>query len=152
MASINRVILVGNLTRDPELKQLPSGTNVCSLRLAVHDRVKDRDTGDWVEYSNFFDIDVFGGQAESCARFLSKGRQVAIEGKLRWRQWETQDGQKRSKVSVVADNVQFIGPREGGAQGGAQGGARGSSGAPIDPAPIDVATDGGFEGDEGIPF
>ena len=88
---------------------------------------------------------------DNCAQYLSKGRQVAVEGKLRWRQWETQDGHKREAVEVVADNVQFIGPREGGAQGGAQGGAR-SAGPDFDSAPIDVATDGAFDGDDNIPF
>ena len=118
--SINRVILVGNLTRDPELRALPSGTSVCQLGIAVNDRVKDRDTGEWTDYANFFDVSVFGRQAESCAQYLSRGRQVAIDGRLRWRQWETQDGQKRSKVEVVADSVQFIGPREGGGGQGPQ--------------------------------
>lgn len=111
--SVNRVVLVGNLTHDPELRSLPSGFQVCQLRIAVNDRVKDRETGEWSDYANYFDVSVFGGQGERCAQWLSKGRAVAIDGKLRWRQWETQDGQKRSKVEVVADNVQFIGPRDG---------------------------------------
>ncbi len=110
--SINRVILVGNLTRDPELRALPSGTSVCRLRLAVNDRVKDRTSGEWTDYANYFDITVFGAQAERYAQWLTKGRQIAVDGRLRWREWETQDGQKRSAVEVVADNVQFIGPRE----------------------------------------
>ena len=113
--SINRVILVGNLTRDPELRALPSGTSVCRLRLAVNDRVKDRTSGEWTDYANYFDITVFGAQAERYAQWLTKGRQIAVDGRLRWREWETQDGQKRSAVEVVADNVQFIGPREAGA-------------------------------------
>jgi single-strand DNA-binding protein len=113
--SVNRVVLVGNLTHDPELRSLPSGFQVCQLRIAVNDRVKDRETGEWTDYANYFDVSVFGGQAERCAQYLAKGRAVAVDGKLRWRQWETQDGQKRSKVEVVADNVQFIGPRDGSA-------------------------------------
>jgi single-strand DNA-binding protein len=113
--SVNRVVLVGNLTHDPELRSLPSGFQVCQLRMAVNDRVKDRETGEWTDYANYFDVSVFGGQAERCAQYLAKGRAVAVDGKLRWRQWETQDGQKRSKVEVVADNVQFIGPRDGSA-------------------------------------
>ena len=110
--SINTVVLVGNLTRDPELKAMPSGTSVCSLRVAVNDRVKDPTTGEWTDKPNYFNVDVFGAQGENCAQYLSSGRQVAIEGRLRWREWETQDGQKREAVSVVANNVQFIGPRE----------------------------------------
>ncbi len=119
--SVNVVVLVGNLTRDPEIRVIGSGTSVCSLRLAVNDRVKDQVTGEWGNRPNFFDIDVFGGQGERCAQYLAKGRQVAVQGKLRWREWETQDGQKRQAVSVVADNVQFIGPRDAVASGG-QGG------------------------------
>jgi single-strand DNA-binding protein len=112
--SINRVVLVGNLTHDPELRALPSGTSVCQLRIAVNDRIKDRNTGEWTDYANYFDVSVFGQQGDNCAQYLSRGRQVAIDGRLRYRQWEAQDGTKRSKVEVVADSVQFIGPRDGG--------------------------------------
>jgi single-strand DNA-binding protein len=111
--SINRVVLLGNLTRDPELRVTPGGTNVCSLRLAVNDRVKDPNTGEWGDKANYFNISVFGAQADRCAQWLAKGRQVAIDGRLRWREWQTQEGQKREAVEVVADNVQFIGPRDG---------------------------------------
>jgi len=116
--SINSVIVIGNLTRDPELKATPSGTSVCSLRIAVNDQVKDQSSGEWVEKANFFTVDVFGRQAETCAQYLSRGRQVAVSGRLRWRQWETQDGQKREAVSIAADRVQFIGPRDGGGNAG----------------------------------
>ncbi len=115
--SINRVILVGNLTRDPELRAAGS-TSVCTMRIAVNDRVKDPNTGEWGDRPNYFDIDVFGAQGERCSQWLSKGRQVAVEGKLRYREWESQEGQKRSAVSIVADNVQFIGPRDGAAPAG----------------------------------
>jgi single-strand DNA-binding protein len=118
MANINRVILVGNLTRDPELKTLPSGLSVCSLGLAVNHRRKNQQTGEWTEEPNYFNVEVFGNQAENCARFLAKGRAVAVDGRLRWRQWEAQDGSKRSAVDVVAETVQFIGPRDGGGEGG----------------------------------
>ena len=144
--SINRVILIGNLTRDPETRQAGS-TTVCTLRLAVNDRVKDQSSGEWGDRPNYFDVDVFGSQGELCGKYLAKGRQVAVEGKLRWREWETQDGQKRSAVSVVADNVQFIGPREGGAP---QGAPRESGGARFAP-PADVA-EADFAGDDDIPF
>ena len=122
--SINSVVIVGNLTRDPELRATPSGTSVCSLRVAVNDRVKDPNTGEWGDKANYFDVDVFGGQGERCAQYLARGRQVAVSGRLRWREWETQDGQKRQAVSILADNVQFIGPRDVGAGGSAQGGYR----------------------------
>ena len=116
MANINRVVLVGNLTRDPELKSLPSGMAVCDLGIAVNHRRKNQQTGEWVEEPNYFRVSVFGSQAENCARFLTKGRSVAIDGRLRWRQWDAPDGSKREAVEVVAETVQFIGPREGGGE------------------------------------
>lgn len=147
--SINRVVLVGNLTRDPELRSTPSGTSVCALRVAVNDRVKDPTTGEWGDKPNYFSVDVFGSQGERCAQWLSRGRQVAVEGRLRWREWETQDGQKREAVSVVADNVQFIGPREPSAGGDQapqrQGGAVFNSEGLKPPA-------GDFQEDDDIPF
>jgi single-strand DNA-binding protein len=160
--SINSVVIVGNLTRDPELRATPSGTSVCSLRVAVNDRVKDATTGEWGDKPNYFDVDVFGGQGERCAQYLAKGRQVGVAGRLRWREWETQDGQKRQAVSIMADNVQFIGPRDVGGQSGGQGGAWSSGGqtaggqgsapgfnnAGLDPAKGDFAE----SGDDDIPF
>src|SRR6266508_3725870 len=113
MANINRVVLVGNLTRDPELRHTPSGTAVCSLRLAVNTRRKD-ESGQWTDKPNYFDVTVWGGQAESCSQFLSKGRPIGIDGRLEWREWEAQDGSKRQAVEVIADTVQFLGSREGG--------------------------------------
>jgi single-strand DNA-binding protein len=115
MASINRVVLVGNLTRDPELRHTPSGTAVCSLRLAVNTRRKD-ETGQWVDKPNYFDVTVWGAQGERCAQYLAKGRPVAIDGRLEWREWESQDGGKRQAVEVVADSVQFLGSRDGGGE------------------------------------
>jgi single-strand DNA-binding protein len=119
-ANINRVVLVGNLTRDPELRHTPGGTPVCNLGIAVNSRRKD-ETGNWVDKPNFFRISVFGNQAESCAQYLSKGRPVAIDGRLDWRQWE-QDGVKREAVEIVAESVQFLGSRGDGEGGGAGGG------------------------------
>ncbi len=110
-ANINRVVLVGNLTKDPELRHTPSGTPVCSLRIAVNDRKRD-ESGNWVDAPNYFSISVFGNQAESCAQYLSKGRPVGVDGKLRWREWEAKDGGgKREAVEIVADSVQFLGSR-----------------------------------------
>jgi single-strand DNA-binding protein len=109
--NINSVIVIGNLTRDPELKATPSGTSVCTLRVAVNESVKDQASGEWHDKPNYFSVDVFGGQADACVQYLSRGRQVGIQGRLRWREWE-RDGQKREAVSIVADNVQFLGPRE----------------------------------------
>ena len=110
-ASINRVVLVGNLTRDPELRNTPSGMAVCSLRIAVNTRRKDQASGQWVEKPNYFDITVWGQQGENCAQYLSKGRPVGVDGRLEWREWEAQDGTKRQAVEVIADTVQFLGSR-----------------------------------------
>ena len=109
-ASINRVVLVGNLTRDPELRHTPSGTPVCSLRVAVNSRRKD-ESGQWVDKPNYFSVTVWGQQGEHCAQYLAKGRPVAIDGRLDWREWETPEGNKREAVEVVAETVQFLGSR-----------------------------------------
>ena len=152
--SVNVVVLVGNLTRDPELRATPSGTSVCKLGIAVNERTKDPTTGTWGERPNYFDIDVFGAMGENCAQYLAKGRQVAIEGRLRWRSWETQDGQKRSAVSVVANNVQFIGPRESGGGGLSGQPARPQAGPALDgPGPtMPPAGDFSESSDDDIPF
>src|SRR6476661_2901912 len=108
-ANINRVVLVGNLTRDPELRHTPSGTAVCSLRIAVNSRRKDQ-SGQWVEKPNYFDVTVWDKQGENCAQYLSKGRPVAIDGRLDWREWKAQDGTTQQAVQIIADTVQFLGP------------------------------------------
>ena len=118
-ANINRVVLVGNLTRDPELRHTPGGTPVCSLRIAVNSRRRD-ESGQWVDKPNYFDITVWGNQGERCAQYLAKGRPVAIDGRLEWREWETPEGNKRQAVDVVADTVQFLGSR-GDGDGGSGG-------------------------------
>jgi single-strand DNA-binding protein len=109
-ANINRVVLVGNLTRDPELRSTPGGTPVCSLRIAVNSRRRD-ESGQWIDKPNYFSISVFGNQAESCSQYLSKGRPVAVDGRLDWREWQAQDGSKRESVEIVAESVQFLGSR-----------------------------------------
>ena len=103
--NINRVVLTGNLTRDPELRTTPSGTAVCSLRIAANSRRKDG--GEWVDKPNYFSVTVWGAQGESCSRFLSKGRPVAIDGRLEWREW-THDDVKREAIEIVAETVQFL--------------------------------------------
>jgi single-strand DNA-binding protein len=116
-ASINRVVLVGNLTRDPELRHTPGGQPVCSLRIAVNSRRKD-ESGQWIDKPNYFSVTVWGQQGENCAQYLSKGRPVAIDGRLDWREWESQDGGKREAVEIVAESVQFLGSRGDGEGGG----------------------------------
>jgi single-strand DNA-binding protein len=111
-ASINRVVLIGRLTRDPELRELPSGVNVCNLRVACNGI--RREAGEYRERPHYFDVGTFGGLAENVARYMRKGSLVAIDGRLEWREWETADAasgtgqQKRQAVSVVADTVQFL--------------------------------------------
>jgi len=111
---INRVVITGNLTRDPELRATGSGMNVLKMGVAVNDRRKNQQTGEWEDVPNFVDVTVFGARAEALSRFLSKGSKVAIEGKLRWSQWESQQGDKRSKLEVVADEIEFLSSRDGG--------------------------------------
>ena len=111
--SINRVNISGNLTRDPELRSLPSGTQVLSFGVAVNDRARNQTTGNWEDRPNYVDCVVFGNRAEPLNRFLSKGSKVAIEGKLRWSQWQDkQTGSNRSKLEVVVDQVEFLSPRD----------------------------------------
>jgi single-strand DNA-binding protein len=108
--NINRVVITGNLTRDPELRSTPGGTPVCSLRVAVNSRRKEGDQ--WVDKPNYFDVTVWGSQGENCAQYLNKGRPVAIDGRLNWREWDAQDGSKRQSVDIIADSVQFLGSRD----------------------------------------
>jgi single-strand DNA-binding protein len=140
---INRVTLVGRLTRDPELRHLPSGSPVLQMGLAVNGRQKD-EGGNWIDKPNFFDVKVFGNQAEMLAQHLSKGRRVGIDGRLDWSSWEAQDGSKRSKVEVVAFTVQFLD-------------SRGESGGEREYVPAgDIAADrsdfGPSSADDDIPF
>lgn len=154
--NINRVIITGNLTRDPELRALPSGTSVCELRIACNTRRKNGSTGEWEDRPNYFNVKVWGAQGENCSRFLAKGRPVAIDGRLEWREWEAQDGAKRQAIDIIADSVQFLGSREEGASGGGfveSEQARPSRGGevPVDqgdyePSPV------GSVADEDIPF
>jgi single-strand DNA-binding protein len=113
---INHVVIVGRLTRDPELRHLPSGTAVLQLGVAVNGRQRD-DAGNWTDKPNFFDVKVFGNQAEMLANHLSKGRRIGVDGRLDWSSWEAQDGTKRTKVEIVANSVQFLDSRgEGGGE------------------------------------
>jgi single-strand DNA-binding protein len=140
---INRVTIVGRLTRDPELQYLQSGTAVLRLGVAVNGRQKDAG-GNWVDKPNFFDVKVFGAQAETLNNHLAKGRRVGVDGRLDWSSWEAPDGSKRSKVEIVAQSVQFLDSR-----GDAEGGER-----QFVPAGATAAADADFAGgaDDDIPF
>lgn len=113
--SINRVIISGNLTRDPELRQTQGGTSILSFGVAVNDRRRNQQTGDWEDYPNFIDCVMFGTRAEALNRLLTKGMKVAIEGKLRYSSWE-REGQRRSKIEVYVDEIEFMSQRQGGGQ------------------------------------
>lgn len=152
MANLNKVLLIGNLTRDPELRYIQSGTAVLDLRLAVNRRVKKSD-GTWGDEAAFIDVTVWSKLAENCAEYLSKGRPVFVEGYLRLDEWEDKKtGDKRSKLKVTADNVQFLGGRPGGSGGGEGGeGGRPSSAPKPEPAPEPAAEDTELSDDD-IPF
>ena len=145
--SINRVIISGNLTRDPELRSTASGLPVLGFGVAVNDRRRNQQTGEWEDYPNFIDCTMFGTRAESLSRFLSKGTKVAIEGKLRWSQWE-RDGQKRSKIEVIVDELEFMSNRNG--EGASMGGGASQSSYSIPQAPA-IDTSSSIY-DEDIPF
>jgi len=105
--TINRVVLIGRLTKDPELRALPTGSGVCNLRVACNSARRDTE-GEYHDTPNYFDVSAFGGTAESVSRYTRKGSRVAIDGRLQWREWETSAQQKRQTVSVVADTVMFL--------------------------------------------
>jgi len=149
--NINRVTVTGNLTADPELRHTGGGTAVCSLRIAVNGRRKDQ-AGQWVDKPNYFNVTVWGAQGENCNTYLSKGRPVAIDGRLDWREWEAKDGSKRQTVEIVAESVQFLGSR-GDSNGGSPGGNDGGF-APVADVPADTGdfASSSAGGDDDIPF
>ena len=155
--NINRVVLTGNLTKDPDVRNNPaSGLSVCKLRLAVNTRRKNNATGDWEDKANFFNVTVFGRQAESCGNFLHKGRPVAIDGRLEWSEYEV-DGQKRQSVDIIAENVQFLGGRDDAGNGNGNGYSSSSiraaeSDIPADTSDFETASVGSGPSDDDIPF
>jgi single-strand DNA-binding protein len=150
--NINRVVLTGNLTRDPELRAVGE-TSICKLRIACNTRRKNNSSGQWEEKPNFFDVTVFGARGENCAKYLSKGRPVAVDGRLEWREYEV-EGQKRQSVDIIADNVQFLGGRDDAGNGnGYSGGARVSeSDVPMDTSDFETAPVASGAADDDIPF
>jgi single-strand DNA-binding protein len=156
---MNSVVIGGNLTRDPELRTIPSGTSVCQLRIANNRRRKVHD--EWVEVPGYFDVTVWGKQGENCAKYLSKGKPVLVRGELRWREWESDTGSKRQAVDINADEVQFLGDGKdggsrqgGGSESGSESGGGGGysldrerGGGDFEAAPASSST-----ADEDIPF
>ena len=138
-ADLNRVTLVGRLTRDPELRHTQGGDPVCSIRLAVSSRARD-ESGNWGDRSNYFDVTVFGRQAETASTYLAKGRRIGVDGRLSWREWQAQDGSKRQNVEVIANDVFFLDSRgEGGGGAGAGGAARARGPTPVGARPATAA-------------
>jgi single-strand DNA-binding protein len=147
--NLNRVVITGNLTRDPELRSTGSGMSVCSLRVACNTRRKDPSSGDWVDKPNYFDVTVWGAQGENCATYLEKGRPVGIDGRLEWREWEDKQGNKRQSVDIIADSVQFLGSRDSSENGGR---LTPQSDVPADTGDFQQAPVGAGGGDDDIPF
>ena len=135
--SINKVVVSGNLTRDPELR-MAGQTPVLQMGIAVNDRKKNNETGQWEDVPNFFDVTVWGARGESLSRFLTKGTKVVVSGRLRWSQWQNAQGEKRSKVEIVADDVEFMSSRN---SDGGSGNAQYASPAPAAPSAEILAED-----------
>jgi single-strand DNA-binding protein len=161
-SNVNVVVITGNLTKDPELRSTTGGMSVCEMRVAVNSRRKDQ-SGQWVDKPNYFDVVVFGAQGENCANYLSRGRPVAVEGRLDWREWEAKEGGgKRQAVQIIANTVQFLGSRDGGGGGGGggQGNDNGGGFTPQSDVPADtsdfqganVGGGGGGGQEDDIPF
>ena len=155
MENVNVVVITGNLTKDPELRTTGGGTSVCEMRVAVNSRRKDGQSGEWVDKPNYFNVTVFGTRGERCAEYLVKGRPVAIDGRLDWREWEAKDGSgKRQAVQIIADTVQFLGTGNGGKEHASQ-----ESGDRFTPSSDGPADTSDFEGaaagtgaEDDIPF
>lgn len=145
-SDLNRVNLVGRLTRDPELRNLPSGDAVCSIRLAVSSRARAED-GSWGDRSNYFDVTVFGRQAEAMGQHLAKGRRIGVDGRLSWREWQTQEGAKRQSVEVIANDVFFLDSRRD-----ADYGVGGNGDGDGEAAPVPVGVGAEAEAGADVPF
>jgi single-strand DNA-binding protein len=153
MASLNKVFLIGNLTRDPELRYIPSGSAVCSFTIASN-RVYKTQTGEKKEEVSFVRVVVWGRMGENCSEYLKKGRPVFVEGRLQSRSWDGPDGQKRNTLEVIALNVQFLGSPggAGGARSAGSADAGASGGADLPEIQIDEPSDIGAKSEEDVPF
>ncbi len=140
-ADLNRVTIIGRLTRDPELRHAPGGDPVASMRIASNSRTRDQD-GNWGDKPNFFDVTVFGRQAETVVQYMAKGRRIGVDGRLSWREWQAQDGTNRQAVEIVARDVLFLdspGDAEAAGPGDAEAAGPGWSQAPEGDLPVDTS-------------
>lgn len=154
-SNVNVVVITGNLTKDPDLRHIGSGTAVCELRVAVNSRRKDGQSGEWVDKPNYFRVKVWGPQGENAAKYLSKGRPVAIDGRLDWSEWQDKDGNKRQSVDIIADTVQFLGGRDDAPSSGNGGGFAPSTGTQVDQSDFQAAGVGSSSSpaaEDDIPF
>jgi single-strand DNA-binding protein len=154
-ADMNRVSLVGRLTRDPELRHTASGDPVCSMRLAVTSRARD-ESGNWGDRSNYFDVTVFGRQADTVSTYMTKGRRIGVDGRLSWREWQAQDGTRRQSVEVIANDIFFLDSRsDGGGGGGGEGWGEQRPAQPRNEMPVDTSdmrSNPAPSDDDDIPF
>lgn len=148
---INRVTMSANLTRDPELRSLSSGTSVCNMRIASNTRRKNGSSGEWEDKANYFDVTVWGAQGENCARFLHKGSGVIVDGRLEWREWDDKEGNKRQSVDIIAESVKFLGDGKGGGESG-EAGFTPRSDVPADESDFQPAPAPAAGADDDIPF
>ncbi len=139
MANFNRIIIIGNLTRDPEYNQLPSGQGLCKLGIASNRQYRNKATGEMVSEVCFVDVTVWGAQAESCNQYLQKGRPILVEGRLKLDTWKDQEGNNRSKHTITAERVVFLGSRQD-AEAGQDSGYQAAPAAPAGTAPAEPAT------------
>jgi single-strand DNA-binding protein len=154
---INRVVITGRLTKDPELSAISGGdTSVCSLRIASNGRRRNPGTGQWEDAPNYFDVTVWGQQGENCQKYLHKGRAIAIDGRLRFREWTSPEGQKRNAVDIIAESVQFLGGRDDGGGGNGNGFSSSvratESDVPIDTGDFESTPVAAGVADDDIPF
>ena len=147
-SNINVVVITGNLTRDPELRTTPAAPPSAACAWPSTPAARDQ-SGEWEDKPNYFDVTVWGAQGENCAQYLQKGRPVAVDGRLEWREWEDQQGNKRQSVDIIADSVQFLGSREGAENGGR---FTPQSDVPADTGDFQQAPAGAGTSDDDIPF
>jgi single-strand DNA-binding protein len=152
MAGLNKVMLIGNAGKDAELRYMATGTPQCKFSLAVNNRRRNQQTNEWEDNTEWFNILIWGDTAERVSQYITKGKQVYIEGRLQTRSWDGDDGQKHYMTEVVAQTVQLLGSREGGAQGAGAGGEEWSSAAPARPRAAGSFSRGGDQEVDDLPF